>query len=279
MNQFFKLNKLILKITTFPLRKLEKFVSLKNSIRLRNLSNKLRGFNHIFGFSEKEKLFYVKENTVKHYFANKERGFNLYEYGVERRSQILANSYLLKNIKFNRDDLVIDCGANYADLWIFLKNYINENSYLTFEPGLEEYNSIVLNSPKGIHHNVGLGDGNYEKIFYTNHKDADSSFIMPHKYSKKHISKIITIDNFLRKNFIKSVKLLKLEAEGFEPEILNGAKSSLKLIEYIAIDGGFERGVNKEETFTYQTNFLIKNKFEIIEINYEWKRALFKRLF
>ena len=278
MKKFIRLQKLISKIITYPLRKSENFLSIKTSLKIRNLSNRLRGLNHIFEFSEKQKLFYVYENHQKHYFANKERGLNIYEYGIESRSQVLANSYLLKNIRFNRDDFVIDCGANYADLWVYLRKYINENSYLTFEPGLEEYKSIILNSPNGIHHNIGLGDRNHDQIFYTNHKDADSSFIKPHKFSEKLISKTITLDSFLRKNLIKCVKLLKLEAEGFEPEILNGAKKSLNLIEYISIDGGFERGVNKEETFTYQTNFLIKNQFDIIEINHEWKRALFKRI-
>ena len=36
-----------------------------------------------------------------------------------------------------------------------------------------------------------------------------------------------------------------------------------------------ERGEKKEETFTTQSNFLIQNNFEIIGINYEWKRGLF----
>ena len=75
---------------------------------------------------------------------------------------------------------------------------------------------------------------------------------------------------------INKVKILKLEAEGFEPEILRGAGDRLKDIEYIAIDGGYERGISEEETFTTLTNFLIKKNFQILDIYFPWYRGLFK---
>ena len=70
--------------------------------------------------------------------------------------------------------------------------------------------------------------------------------------------------------------MFKLESEGYEPEILEGATASLKNIEYISVDGGYERGKNSEETLSSQLNFLLKNNFEIIEINLKWGRALLK---
>ena len=68
---------------------------------------------------------------------------------------------------------------------------------------------------------------------------------------------------------------MKLEAEGYEPEILLGAKDSIKNIDYIAIDGGYERGIKQEETFTILTNRLIENGFSIIFVNFKFGRALF----
>ena len=77
---------------------------------------------------------------------------------------------------------------------------------------------------------------------------------------------------------LEKVKLLKLEAEGFEPEILIGAGDRIKDIEYIAIDGGYERGIDEQQTFTTLTNFLINNSFEIADIYFPRYRALFKNL-
>ena len=49
----------------------------------------------------------------------------------------------------------------------------------------------------------------------------------------------------------------------------------LKNINYIAIDGGYERGVEREQTFTSLTNKLIQNNFEVIDIKFDYNRALF----
>ena len=56
-----------------------------------------------------------------------------------------------------------------------------------------------------------------------------------------------------------------------------GSESIFKSIEYIAIDGGFERGKQSEQTFTFATNLLIENNFEIIDITHKNLRALFKK--
>ena len=74
---------------------------------------------------------------------------------------------------------------------------------------------------------------------------------------------------------INKIKLLKVEAEGYEPEILEGIGSMLKKIQYIAVDGGYERGIINEQTFTDITNYLLHNGFEIIDINFVHYRALF----
>ena len=87
---------------------------------------------------------------------------------------------------------------------------------------------------------------------------------------------VIKLDNLIKNLGIKKIKLLKLEAEGFEPEILQGALSVIPICEYIAVDGGYERGQNQEQTFTTLTNILLENNFEIHDINFSWCRALFK---
>ena len=51
--------------------------------------------------------------------------------------------------------------------------------------------------------------------------------------------KVARLDNF---NF-KKIKLLKVEAEGAEPEVLLGTAKILKRIEFISVDCGPERGL------------------------------------
>ena len=258
------------KILFFLVKTLNKFSFLK----LINLILYLKKSDHSFGYCEEKKLYFVKDNYNKHFFFNRERGFGLYYQGLKSRREQLKNSYKLGHISFEENDLVIDCGANYGDLWLFLKDKIRSNNYICFEPGINEYKSLICNSPHSQNINEGLGDCNKYLDFYINEKDADSSVIKPICFDSIKKIKVSKLDDFIDKKKIDKIKLLKLEAEGFEPEILKGCAKNIKKFTYIAIDGGNERGVNLEETMSLQINFLMSKGFEIKEINLNWGRAL-----
>ena len=87
---------------------------------------------------------------------------------------------------------------------------------------------------------------------------------------------MIKFDDLVNELNIKRIKLLKIEAEGYEPEVLLGAKDKLSICEFIAIDGGYERGVKEEQTFSKITNHLINRNFELCDIYFPWYRGLFK---
>ena len=268
------LKKLILSI----INRLEEKSGDAIAIPIRNLKVRLKGWHHSFLFDKDKKLYCIVDRGSKHYFANRRRGFELYFCGLSHRANSLNDSYLLGNIKFDRDDVVVDCGANYADLWLTLKGCIDDMNYFTFEPGKGEFASICANASNSNNYNLGLGKENSYRKFYVNDSDADSSFIEPVKYMDVLEVETIKLDKFVKEYGLKSIKLLKLEAEGFEPEILEGAINTLPIIDYIAIDGGCERGVLEEETFTFQTNFLFQNGFYLMGVNLKWSRALFRRV-
>jgi len=259
-----------------PLQIIEVKGNYNISLFIRNTILRSKNLSIRFYFDKRIGLYYFREFGITHYFANRIRGYGLYSNGIKNRVNSLVSSYDLAKIDFKEKDLVIDCGANYADLWIYLKSFIQEKNYITFEPGKEEFQAICRNASKARNYNIGLGKKDEVKKFYVNHLDADSSFIEPSEYSKIEEIKTTTLDKFISENNIKSIKLLKLEAEGFEPEILLGTKKSLHKIKYIAIDGGYERGINKDETFSEQTNILIQNGFKMIAVNFNWGRALFE---
>jgi hypothetical protein len=54
--------------------------------------------------------------------------------------------------------------------------------------------------------------------------------------------KAITLDDLISEYGISGVDFIKLEAEGWEPEVLLGARFSLKICKRIAVDAGPERG-------------------------------------
>ena len=222
------------------------------------------------------KIYFFLNDYKKHYFSNKIRGINLYSSGLEFRAIQIADSYKLNKISFKLSDKVVDCGANYGDLWLYLYDKIDIKNYFTFEPGINEFKALCENVKNNNNYNLGLDKTESTKNFYINEQDADSSIVEPKIYNSIYKIKTTTLNKFFKKIKTEKIKLLKLEAEGYEPEILQGANKILDKIEYIAIDGGYERGKNSEETLSSQLNFLLKNNFEIIEINLKWGRALLK---
>lgn len=269
---FVKLHRNIL---VWPLDQLISSKNIRVSIAAANLKLFLKRTNLSIFFDHESNLFYIKDDGIHHFFGNLKRGFNLYQEGLKFRANKLFDSYLLSKINFSYNDIVIDCGANYADLWLSLKKFINQKNYITFEPGPIEHQSIKKNAPNGVHIMKGLSNNNENIRFYLNEKNADSSIVEPARFTHTTEIETLTLEKFFKENNIENVKLFKLEAEGFEPEILEGALNVLDKIEYIAVDGGYERGKDKIETFSIISNYLYNHGFKMISINFKWGRALF----
>lgn len=218
-----------------------------------------------FHYNKQEKLFYVLDNKFKVYFNEKVRGINTYSYGINKRAISLAETYSLEKINFKKNDLFIDCGANYGDLyfWSLIKGY--KLKYISFEPSPEEFRCINLNCKNQKNNNLALSNKNGTSNFFVKSDTGDSSLIEPAEGFKKIVTvNTITLEKYVKDNHIESIKFLKIEAEGSEPEVLQGAENILKKVEYIGVDGGPERGKKLETTIEFATEFLLKNNFLII---------------
>ena len=195
-----------------------------------------------------------------------------YQDGLLNRVEDLAEVYFLKKIDFKDGDIFVDCGANVGDLKLWFKlNSININ-YVGFEPSPVEFKCLQNNVKPSKVHNVGLWKDNSELKFYISSQGADSSLIEPEKYEKAIIINVCRLDSF----FDTKIKCIKLEAEGAEPEVLEGLGDKLKLVEYVSADLGYERGIDAESTLAPVTNFLLQKNFELIDVEHTRICALFR---
>ena len=106
---------------------------------------------------------------------------------------------------------------------------------------------------------------------------GDSSILPINNYTEIISIQTTTLDNEIDK-IQQKIKLIKLEAEGFEPEILQGLKKYLNSVEYITVDCGFERGIKQESTIAECSNYLLKNNFKMINFGAPRMVTLFKNL-
>lgn len=207
------------------------------------------------------------------YFIRHQRQCNMaYEFGVQNRAETLANCYFFDQINFTDGDIFFDCGANVGDLkiWFGLKK-ININ-YVGFEPSPVEFNCLKKNVFPSTVHNIGLWNEDAELTFYVSSQGADSSLIELKEYDETITCKVSRLDKFVT----QPIKCLKLEAEGAEPEILEGLGEKIRMVEYITADLGYERGINSESTLVPVMNYLLMNDFELIDMNHGRICALFK---
>lgn len=127
-------------------------------------------------------------------------------------------------MKFVGDDIVIDCGANSGDLYLSFCHMIQPNNYIAFEPNPTDFEILKENLSSDCRaYNLALGNADTELDFYVASKTGDSSIVEPSVYDEKITVKVSRLDTYMVENAISGVKLLKIEAEGFEPEILEGA--------------------------------------------------------
>jgi len=255
-----------------------KFISPTLTCKFESFLALLSGRDVRFYYNKNSLMYTAVEGHFERYFFNLERGLRLYKKGISERGQFLFHSYCLQNLEFEDGDVIIDCGANSGDLSIELLKSCPKIKYIGVEPAPQDFQALSKNVTfeNATLLNKALGQKNGELRFYISSDKGDSSILEPPVYTHTIDVEVVRVDTLAEQLGLKQIKLLKIEAEGFEPEILTGARGAFSIIEYISVDGGYERGLQSEQTFTAITNLLLNNDFEIIDIYFPWHRALFK---
>lgn len=215
-----------------------------------------------FGFDKNKQLFFAEENNVKHYFSEAFRGNWLFNQGLFNRSLKLCKSYGIDKISIKPDDIIIDIGANYGDIGIYLRKF--GPKLYGIEPDPQAFKALKENNYHKVF-NIACSDKKGFSKLYLSSTHADSSLIQ-NSLDQKHLEvETDTLHNLFKEK--TKIKLIKLEAEGLEPEILNGSIDILKKTEFICVDGSPERGPEKEQTIENTINFLAENNFKLLFLN------------
>lgn len=175
----------------------------------------------------------------------------------------LYDSYLLNNIDFNNQDLVIDCGANVGELFLSIKSNNPNIQYIGFEPDDRVFECLQLNT-NSKSSNICLSNESGEKNFFIDSLGANSSVYESEPGMDSMVVKVEKLENLYPDT---EIKLLKIDAEGSELEVLEGCKKIFNNIDYVSVDCGAEKGVNQDTTFVDVNNYLISNNFSLIGIN------------
>lgn len=190
-----------------------------------------------------------------------------YRYGIRERCKKVFESYLLENVTISKEDLVVDCGANVGE---FSRHVINEFGcqVICAEPDSQE-GACLRENLRGLNASVvekALWHSAVDLPLYKKNESGDSSLFEVGDHEGTTVVRTTTLDNLLAVDPVRRVRLLKLEAEGAEPEILQGAENSLQRIDFIAADVGPERGLSNEVTAPAVINYLTERDFRLVAI-------------
>lgn len=241
-------------------------------------------------YDRKEGLFILDERNQQRPYnyklfidRNLRERLSRYRNGITSRALTLASDYALDTIVLDPGDIILDVGSNLGDLFIYtLMTGVKDLVYRGFDLGPSEYRSLsrtleyyqqslsLAIDAQCVP--VALGDSNgYQLVDYAP-STADSSLLpIPADKKQKSISvQVLTLDNYLQSAGLSElpIKILKLEAEGFEPEVLKGASFSLRQVSYICADVGPERGIKQECTLVSVLSYLSLHGFRLIEFIY-----------
>ena len=196
-----------------------------------------------------------------------------YREGISSRILNLQAQYLTAALEFGVDECVVDVGANIGEFGKFWSS--RSYSVYAFEPDPTEFNALAENLKGQSIYNCGLWNESTTLTFYSANDSGDSSIIEPGFYTSKIELRVTRIDDI---EIPSDVGLLKIEAEGAEPEILEGAVNTLKKTRYVTVDVGEERGVAAESTLVDVCNIMYSSGFELLDFNPKRLVVLFRNM-
>lgn len=232
-------------------------------------------------FPSRMKIKYINDVYVKKVLNSK----NIF-YPNKRIVRVVNNdnfhfnfmyeTYCLDEINLSNEDIVIDCGANVGELMYSFSQKQITPQYIGFEPDPKTFYCLSKNIQQfqnGKVYNSALSNTNGFSSFYIDSLGANSSLDFFGSNTKEEVS-VVTLDSMDFKN----IKLLKVEAEGHEEEVLKGSINTLKNTEYVVVDYGPEKGIQQKTTISEVIKILNNNNFDLISSSKHRQVGLFKNL-
>lgn len=184
---------------------------------------------------------------------------------------------LLKHYKINK---VIDVGANIGQYGKELRNAGFDGGIISIEPLHEAFKKLKKTIAKDNlwhAHQLALGESigtveiNVSKNLYSSSMldiaDAHVDNAPNSAYVSKQETKLDTLDNLLPKVTAPSDNIfVKLDVQGFENAVLNGAKNSLKKITGIQIEMSLTELYKNQTNFIEVINRMSNNNFSLFSL-------------
>ena len=192
-----------------------------------------------------------------------------------------TNEGVLFQILFNKHiDLVLDVGANSGNWAIDLRNEGFNKKILSFEPVENEFNLLskkCSNDTNWEAIKLAIGENNYKSKINISCNSVSSSLsdILDTHLSAEPDSKIVfhqdvevqSLDNLSHRWIDSSDSIfLKVDVQGLEKKVFNGANSILGKVKVIQVEMSFKKLYSDDLCFGEMKKFLESSGFSLYHI-------------
>lgn len=185
---------------------------------------------------------------------------------------------------------ILDVGANIGMYSICYSNIFSNSKIYAFEPVKKNYATLVSNIKKNkiksVNTNnfglldkkknlkIGIPDANIHNRYK---KDINDGLFSIFAQKKKYEIKVIPLDLFIENQKIKKIEFIKIDVEGAESLVLDGAQKTIKKFKpIIQLEFNKLTEILGKRKMDYFEKFAKKNNYNIFYLikNYKLKKNI-----
>ena len=208
--------------------------------------------------------------------------FSLFGLIVKRKKNHYdSKKNFFQSLKYNKINSLIDVGAHEGNFIIDILKKIPNMKVISFEPVNSSFNILNKNSEKYNNwktYPYALGNIDQKtEINISDYSEANSFLTITNelinfrpelKIKDKEVIQCKKLDNFFDeiKVYEKPI-MLKIDTQGYDLEVLKGAKETLKIIDFLFIEASTAKVYENQPLFSDIINFVEKENFKVWSVD------------
>lgn len=192
---------------------------------------------------------------------------------------------ITQRLQYGNLDIVFDVGANEGQTLKWIKHQQPKARIYSFEPVMSTFNKLKTNAnvfSNCVVENIALGEADGEKKIRLFSDYSVLNSLKDELMSRDGTEEVIhieTLDGYCTKHQIEQISLLKIDTEGYELNVLEGAEKMLaeKQIHFIYCEVGFNKINIRNTAFDKLTGYLEEKGYFFYSLyqvdSHDWKNG------